>query len=216
MPAAAAAQMVTNSAKLGIFTMLEEQARCFEGAIQVSIPNMMGPLEQERTERELIARGMFEPPIRHFRPSRDPTDDEIVEAARTFQKSSNRVCFFVLCNRHWFNVTSHGKYASDAHTHTHTSVCPTHTHTSDAVNISAQTFQNLCEKKKERAPTPTFFFLNQMKRERANANTFTNPVLPAVGPVMFKDATGHFTESGRAATTVVRPNFEYMRGASYR
>jgi hypothetical protein len=88
IPAAAAAQMVTNSAKLGVFTMLEEQARCFEGAIQVSIPNMVGPLEAEKTERELIARGMFEPPIRHFRPSRDPTDDEIVEAARTYQKSS--------------------------------------------------------------------------------------------------------------------------------
>jgi len=29
--------------------------------------------------------------------------------------------------------------------------------------------------------------------------------------VVFKDATGHYTESGRAATTVIRPTFEFMR-----
>ena len=32
--------------------------------------------------------------------------------------------------------------------------------------------------------------------------------------VVFKNATGHYTESGRAATTLVRPTFEFMRNTN--
>mmetsp|Transcript_35446 Transcript_35446/g.57217 ORF Transcript_35446/g.57217 Transcript_35446/m.57217 type:complete len:386 (-) Transcript_35446:176-1333(-) len=81
IPASAATQMVSGSASLGIFTMLEEQARCFKGAIAVSIPNMVGILESEKTEREQIAREMYEEPVVHFRGS--ATAEQIAESLKT-------------------------------------------------------------------------------------------------------------------------------------
>ena len=71
IPAVAASQMVTGSSRLGVFTMLEEQARCFEGAIAIGIPNMVGIMEQEKTERLQVENDMFEPPVMHMRPASD-------------------------------------------------------------------------------------------------------------------------------------------------
>lgn len=89
LPALGVAQMVRGMGELGVFTMLEEQARSFSGAIYVDVPNISSVLEVEATERILRDLNMYQPGHRHFTASAEERDQKT--ALKTDRRSHSEL-----------------------------------------------------------------------------------------------------------------------------
>eukprot|EP00960_Hanusia_phi_P030167 748419-Hanusia_phi.AAC.1 len=80
LPVTGMTKVMKEGQKLGIFTLLEEQARSFERVLQLQVTDVIGAVENERTERVLEEIGF--PVPNKVRGSETVSEEEIVVALR--------------------------------------------------------------------------------------------------------------------------------------
>ncbi|EKX38451.1 hypothetical protein GUITHDRAFT_154710 [Guillardia theta CCMP2712] len=61
LPVTGMTRVLKDGQKLGIFTLLEEQAKSFEGVLQLQVTDVIGAVENERTERVMEDLGFHVP-----------------------------------------------------------------------------------------------------------------------------------------------------------